>query len=66
MFLNQIFQRNPSLSSADGSRIVIKIGDSKSDPHQLLSGVPQGSVAGPQIFTLYSSPIEDIVKHYPV
>ena len=49
-----------------GRNQVIKIGDSKSDPHQLLSGVPQGSVAGPQIFTLYSSPIEDIVKRYSV
>ena len=49
-----------------GRNQVIKIGDSKSDPHLLLSGVPQGSVAGPQIFTLYSSPIEDIVKRYPV
>ena len=49
-----------------GRNQVIKIGDSKSDPHLLLSGVPQGSVAGPQMFTLYSSPIEDIVKRYPV
>ena len=44
---------------------MIKIGDSKSNPRKLLSGVPQGSVAGPQIFTLYSSPIEDIVQRYP-
>jgi len=32
----------------------------------LRTGVPQGSVAGPQLFTLYSSPIEDIVRNYQV
>ena len=45
---------------------MVKIGDFKSKPHVLLSGVPQGSVAGPQIFTLYTSPLEDIVKRHQV
>ena len=45
---------------------MVKIGDVKSKHHVLLYGVPQGSVAGPHIFTLYSSPVKDIVKRHDV
>ena len=47
-----------------GRTQVVKIGDTSSKPRELRRGVPQGSVAGPQIFTLYTSPLEDIVKEH--
>ena len=49
-----------------GRKQVIRIAETKSESHDLLTGVPQGSVAGPQIFTLYASPIEDIVNKHQV
>ncbi len=47
-----------------GREQIVKISNASSEPHELLRGVPQGSVAGPQIFTLYASPLEDIVKQH--
>ena len=35
-----------------------------SDPTGLDWGVPQGSVVGPEMFVLYSAPIEDIIKKH--
>ncbi len=40
----------------------VTIGHSASDPIRLNCDVPLGSVAGPILFTMYSSPLEDIIS----
>lgn len=47
----------------DRSQSVV-INNSVSNPHTPLEGVPQGSVIGPLSFTMYTSPIEDIIASY--
>lgn len=42
----------------------ISVNGSNSPSTSLSHGVPQGSVLGPLLFTLYVSPIEDIIKHH--
>ena len=44
----------------------VLINNDISTPTHLTSGVPQGSVAGPVIFTLYSAPLQDIVSSHSI
>lgn len=42
----------------------VKIGDLRSHTTKLDTGVPQGSILGPILFTLYMSPVSDIPKRH--
>ncbi|XP_072041338.1 uncharacterized protein [Amphiura filiformis] len=44
----------------------VVIGDSVSATHFMNCSVPQGSVAGPFMFTVYAAPLEDLIRSYGV
>jgi hypothetical protein len=44
----------------------IKVGQSLSSTVKLTSGVPQGSVLGPILFAVYTSPVGDVISSYGV
>ena len=51
-------------SYLSGRTQTILIGDSRSASEEVSCGVPQGSVLGPLLFTMYSSGLADVIKQH--
>ena len=51
-------------SYLSGRKQSVYINGTKSAPHNLPFGVPQGSVLGPLLFTLYTIPLGEIARKY--
>ncbi len=43
----------------------VKAASELSDPQRLEFGLPQGSVVGPQMFSLYTQPLAKVIERYP-
>ena len=51
-------------SYLSGSTNLVKVGSTLSHPAVLQYGVPQGSVLGPNLFSLYTNPISSIIHSH--
>ena len=58
----QVWLINGFVSYLENSKQFVIIDSEVSDPTELDWGVPQGSIVGPEMFVLYSAPIEDFIK----